>query len=244
MGQTKMTESEKSIIVTGASSGIGQAVCQKLLQQGYEVVGIARDFSKCSLDDERFHSHVIDMSVPDQLEAQISDVLDKTESPIRALVNNAGIGKMGHLEQLSVSDIQVTLNTNFLAHAIVTKKLLPRLKKQPSLSDIVFVGSEAALRGAQQGSIYCASKFALRGFAQALREECASAPVRVSLINPGAVRTRFFDSLDFEPGAEDAHAIAADDVAELVSRILDMRPGTVIDEINLSPHKRVWQKKN
>ena len=105
------------------------------------------------------------------------------------------------------------------------------------------MGSEAALRGAQQGSLYCASKFALRGFAQALREECTSSTVRVSLVNPGAVRTPFFEALDFEPGTEAENAIEPGDVADAIVQILQMRPGTVVDEINLSPQKRVWQRK-
>ena len=151
---------------------------------------------------------------------------------------------MGHLEQLSRQDISSVFNLNTLSPVLLTRTLLPRLKSQSRNSDIVFIGSEAALRGAQQGSVYCASKFAIRGFSQALREECASSPVRVALINPGAVRTPFFDSLQFEPGADEDNAIEPGDVARLVLDILQMRPGTVIDEINMSPRKKVWQRKS
>ena len=117
------------------------------------------------------------------------------------------------------------------------------LKRQQQLVDIVFTGSEAALEGARQGSIYCASKFAVRGFVQAIREECAKTRVRVSIVNPGAVRTPFFDDLHFEPGSASENAIEADDVAEVLLTILNARPGTVIDEINLSPQTHVWKRK-
>jgi NADP-dependent 3-hydroxy acid dehydrogenase YdfG len=99
------------------------------------------------------------------------------------------------------------------------------------------------LTGGKEGSVYCASKFGLRGFAQSLRLECAKSEIRVSLINPGAVRTAFFDDLHFEPGDRAENAIQPEDVAATVLSILAMRGGTVVDEINLSPRKRVWQSK-
>ena len=101
------------------------------------------------------------------------------------------------------------------------------------------MGSEAALRGTRRGSVYCASKFALRGFAQALREECAASGIRVTTINPGMVLTPFFDDLDFGPGQEPANYVLPEDVADLVITILSTRSGTVFDEVNLSPLKRV-----
>ncbi|MGB1719180.1 MAG: SDR family oxidoreductase, partial [Candidatus Latescibacterota bacterium] len=104
---------------------------------------------------------------------------------------------------------------------------------------IVLLGSEAALRGTQKGTIYCAAKFALRGFAQALREETARHGIAVTLVNPGMVRTPFFDELSFSPNRDDSCAIEPTDVAQAIHDILQARSGTVFDEINLSPQKRV-----
>ena len=150
---------------------------------------------------------------------------------------------MGYLEQLSVADIEHTLAVNLLSHILLTRLCLPVMKQQPGTSDVVFIGSEAALQGGREGSVYCASKFGLRGFAQSLRQECAKSGVRVSLINPGAVRTAFFDELHFEPGDREENAILPEDVAAAVLSVLEMRAGTVVDEINLSPMTRVWQSR-
>jgi len=125
---------------------------------------------------------------------------------------------------------------------MVTKAFLPHFKKQGS-GDIVFMGSEASLKGSPQGTAYCASKFAIRGFTQALRRECGRAGVRVSLINPGATRTAFFEDLHYEPGGEESNAIDPADIAEVILALLQMRSGTVIDEINLSPLSQVWERK-
>lgn len=233
---------EKLVVVSGASSGIGLAMVKALLDEGYHVLGLARDFSDVLIAHERFSKVSLDMSNLESLPTVISRIIDTNKLPIKAIVNNAGIGKMGNLEQLSLSDIQAVMDTNFMSHVIVTKCFLPTLKKQGQ-ADIIFTGSEAALRGARQGSIYCASKFAIRGFAQALREECAKSDVRVTLINPGAVRTPFFDKLHFEPGGRPENAIEPEDIAKALIMVLQARPGTVFDEINLSPLTHVWQRK-
>ena len=148
------------------------------------------------------------------------------------------MGRFGHLEQFSYAQIRELLDLNFTSQAFTVRAFLPRMKRS-GCGDIVIIGSEAALRGSRKGSLYCASKFALRGFSQALREEASSAGIRVCLVNPGMVRTPFFDELDFEPGdAPDQHVLP-EDVAAVVCSVLQAREGTVIDEINLSPQKRV-----
>ena len=238
-----MTQEPKPlVVVTGASSGIGLAISEALLEAGFAVLGMARNFAKSGLSHAAFTPIAIDLADLDALPARLGQVMDGLDQPVRALVNNAGMGKMGFLEQLSISDMRRVMDLNFMSHAIVTKAFLPDMKQQQQ-GDILFIGSEAGLRGARQGSIYCASKFAVRGFAQALRDECGKAGVRVTLINPGAVRTPFFDELAFAPGATPDNAIDPADIARAVLLVLRARAGTVFDEINLSPLNHVWQKK-
>ncbi len=100
---------------------------------------------------------------------------------------------------------------------------------------IVFIGSESALQAGKKGALYSAAKFGLRGFCLALREDCASDGIQVSLINPGMVRSPFFDGLNFAPGEQPENAISTNDIADVVSQILLSSPDIVIDEVNLSP---------
>jgi NADP-dependent 3-hydroxy acid dehydrogenase YdfG len=238
-----MAKSTGQVLVSGSSSGIGLAMVTMLLSRGYSVIGLDRTEPLAAMPPKQFTFVPLDMSDSKSLLASLPEVLDSIHGPIRALINNAGIGRMGFLEQLSMADLQLVMQVNFMSHVMLTKQLLPRLKAQQALVDIVYLGSEAALNGARQGSIYCASKFAVRGFAQALRQECAKSSVRVTLINPGAVRTPFFDGLNFEPGPLPENAIEPADVAEALLTVLEMRPGTVIEEINLSPMTHVWRRK-
>jgi len=229
------------ILVTGSSSGIGLALCHKLLQEGHEVVGIAR--RQQELTHPAFTAISIDLGDLDAL-PQALDNFRRAHGPFSGLVCNAGRGHFGDLEQFSYAQIRALIDLDFTSQAFLARALLPDMKKSKS-GHIVFTGSEAALRGTQKGSVYCAAKFALRGFAQALREETARHGIRITLVNPGMVRSSFFDTLDFQPGAGDEHAIEPEDVAHIIAQALAARDGTVVDEINISPQKKLIDfKKN
>ncbi len=237
-----MTRQSRTILISGASSGIGRATSELLLQNGHRVIGIGRDFSKCDFNSDRFNAVEMDLgdikALPDQLAA-----LAKQHPEVDAIINCAGQGRFGSLEEFSYKQIYKLMDLNFTSHAFVCRAFIPQLKKLKH-SNIIFIGSEAALEGTQKGSIYCASKFALRGFAQALRQECSGSGLHISIINPGMVKTEFFDQLNFAPGEDSTNFIEAADVANTINMILDSRPGTVIDEINLSPLKKVVKFNN
>jgi len=228
---------DKNIIVSGASSGIGRAISTRLLQQGYRVTGVARDFSKFPCDDQRFTPVCMDLSDLDELPARL-DALIKKDSVIDGLICCAGSGRFGSLEEFSPPQIRKLLDLNLTSQLYLVRAVLPGMKQRGS-GNIVFMGSEAALAGGKRGAVYSAAKFGLRGLAQALRQECAASGLRVSIINPGMVQTEFFNELDFRPGESSDNYILPDDVALAVQMILEARQGTVFDEINLSPQKKV-----
>ena len=157
---------------------------------------------------------------------------------IDAVVFSAGMGQFGSLEEFSYAHIEALMTINFTSQVFLSRALLPALKRKTN-SDLIFIGSEAAIKGSRKGAVYCASKFALRGFTQALREECSKSNVRVCLINPGMVKTAFFEQLTFEPGDDGSNTILPEDLADAVSYVLCSRSRMVIDEINLSPLNKV-----
>lgn len=228
---------QRCFLVTGASSGIGRAIARKLLLLGHQVIGTSRDCTRFCVANPLFSAFHLDLSRTQDLHAN-AVALQKRFPQIDGVIFAAGIGQFGSLEEFSFAQIEHLLTVNFTANALLTRALLPNLKKQPH-SDLIYIGSEAALKGSRKGTVYCASKFALRGFTQALREECAKSRLRVTLINPGMVQTPFFDGLNFEPGSEPGHFIEAKDVAQAVEYIIDSNPAIVIDEINLSPLQKV-----
>lgn len=223
----------KKIIISGTSSGIGRALTEQLLQQNIQVVGLARDHSKFQPDNANYFPYSLDFSLVDELETELNSI-KKNHHDIDALISCAGYGHFGELEQFSVAQIQRLMDVNFTSQAIFIKTFLPLLK-QKSSSKIIVLGSESALNGAKKGSIYCASKFALRGFCQSLSQECRKTGISVTLINPGLVRTPFFKDLNFEPADNQQHALEIEDVVDTLMMALTAKPHCVIDEINLQP---------
>lgn len=226
---------QRTIIVTGCSSGIGKEICLSLLGKGHIVLGISR--SKPSFTNPSFHFFPLNLCDLASIPTFIPQLLSQFPS-VDTLICNAGMAYFGHLEQLSYEQISQMIFTNFTGHAFLVKALLPHLKKHKR-ADILFIGSEASLAGKRKGSIYCAAKFALRGFAQALREECSKNHIRISQIQPGMVRTPFYDLLDFSPGEEKEHSLLPKDIATVVAMVLQMGSHAVCDEIILSPLKKV-----
>lgn len=230
-------EKQRTVLVTGATSGIGRAVAAQLLEQGHAVVGVGRDFAKAGLGGALFEPVGLDLAELDTLPARL-ETLARAHPRVDALVLAAGRGELGGFEETSYAQIRALLDLNLTATVFVARAFLPVLKRHGH-GDVVFLGSEAARRGGRRGAVYCASKFALRGLAQALREECAKSGVRVAIVNPGMVRTPFFDGLEIAPGAAEDNALRAEEVAAAIVMILGLRPGVVIDELDLSPLKRV-----
>jgi NADP-dependent 3-hydroxy acid dehydrogenase YdfG len=236
-----MHDLTRTILVTGASSGIGRAIARNLLQQGHHVLGVSRDCSQFKYPMANFHPVQLDLGQLHELPQKIRE-LEQQFPALDAVVFSAGFGQFGSLEEFSYAQIQALLTINFTSPAFLTRALLPSLKRK-ARSDLIYIGSVAALKGSRKGTIYCASKFALRGFTQALREECGKDQVRVCLINPGMVLTPFFDRLTFAPGDDESNYLLPEDVADAVAYVISSRARMVIDEINLNPATNVVKKK-
>ena len=224
-------------VVTGSSSGIGRATATRLLEAGFTVIGLARHHDKYEISHDHYYPRSADFSDIEKLDKIAADI-SKDYPQISVLVCNAGFGDFRHLENFSYKQIQEFLNVNLIAHIVLCRHMVSGMKKLGQ-GDIVIVGSEAALIGKRKATLYSAAKFGMRGFAQSLRDEVGSSGLRVCLINPGMVRSAFFNDLDFEPGDSPENAIEPEDIAKVIVETVGARRGTVIDEINLSPASKV-----
>ncbi len=222
----------KNVLVTGASSGIGLATCKMLLQSDYQVFGISRRGMVPELKSDQFTGITLDLSRLDEIDNQIAPLLKNHQ--FDCLIHAAGYGQFGSIEQFSVSQIDQAIRVNLTSALVLSRLVVPafRRKKQGRM---IFIGSESAISAGKKGAVYSAAKFGLRGFCQALREDCARDGIGISLINPGMVRSPFFDQLSFAPASYSENAIAVDDIARLILQIMQSNRDIVFDEINLSP---------
>ena len=222
----------KTALVTGASSGIGLATTKLLLKNNYRVFGISRRGLIPDFEDDQFTGVSLDLSQLDKIDAKINALLKQYQ--FDCFIHAAGYGQFGSIEQFSVSQIDQAIRVNLTSALILSRLLVPAFRRR-NQGRIIFIGSESALIAGKKGALYSAAKFGLRGFCQALREDCASDGINVSLINPGMVRSPFFDQQSFSPAGNSENAIKVEDVAETILHLLNSSSDIVIDEINMSP---------
>lgn len=186
----------KVAVITGASRGIGRAVAIGLAHEGVHVSLIARASDELdSLVKEVEALGVKGLAVAGDANnaADVQRLKEQTLAKfgqVDILVNNAGVGKFGALETMTIEDYDWMMNTNMRATFLCTKAFVPDMKKRGSGS-VIFVGSVAGLKGLPNETVYCSSKHAQTGFAQALDYECRESGVKVSYIAPGGVKTYF-----------------------------------------------------
>jgi len=178
----------KIAVVTGANKGIGHECVQQLLEKGAIVVGICR--SGCGHSHPNYTCLTADVRQWEGLSEAFSTIIEK-HGKIDILINNAGLGYFGHCDELPIEQWHEMFDTNVTGLFYATRLALPTMKQQ-GLGHIVNISSIAGLEGYQQVSAYCATKFAVRGFSDALYKEVRDFGVKVTCVYPGSVKTDFF----------------------------------------------------
>jgi short-subunit dehydrogenase len=194
-------------VVTGAASGIGRALAVRLAEEGAslaiadirvaELNETARRLKSMGGSSSKVTEHIVDVSDKERVEAFAHEVIE-AHGGAHLLINNAGVGLFGTVEQLSIEDIEWLMGVNFWGMVYGVKHFLPILRRQ-SEGHIVNISSVFGIVSPVGHSAYAASKFAVRGFSESLRHELAGGPVKVSVVHPGGVKTSIADNA--RPGA-------------------------------------------
>ena len=233
-----MSEARSVALVTGASSGIGEATVRSLAAAGLEVVAAARRLERCEAVAREVGGRALrlDVADPDSV-AELAESIPQ----VSVLVNNAG-GALG-LEPVAEADEEnwrQMYETNVLGVMRVTKALLPALERAGD-GHIVVVGSVAGVEVYPGGAGYTAAKHAANAVTRTLRLELLGKPIRVSEVAPGMVETEF--SLTRFGGDEDKAAkvyegttpLTADDVADAIAYLVTRPPHVNVDYLSIKP---------
>ena len=198
---------EKIALVTGSSSGIGLETSLALAKEGFYTFATMRDLNKNnkikeSIKKENLTIEILEMNVDDEqsVDNTISKILEK-KGRIDVLVNNAGFGMWGTVEDVSIQEFKEQFETNFFAIIRMIQKIAPIMRKQGSGS-IVNVSSVAGRIGFPVSPAYISSKFALEGLSESLRFELMPFGVNVIIIEPGVIKTNFFNSMKMAKKSE------------------------------------------
>jgi NADP-dependent 3-hydroxy acid dehydrogenase YdfG len=223
-------------LVTGAGSGIGESVADALAERGDDLVLVARNEERAAALSRRYPRAsllVADLAEP----VALADTLAGQRLPRRldSVVHAAGVAELGTVEELSAAAWRRTLDVNVVAVAELTRLLLPALRA--ARGQVLLVNSGSGLRANPGWSAYAASKFALRGFAEALRAEEADRGVRVTTIYPGRVATAMQERVhahegkDYDPAAW----IQPGSVSATVLLALDLPRDAEVTDLTVRP---------
>jgi len=223
-------------VVTGASSGIGEAIANRLTSIGYLVEGIGQNFK----ESVSFKKHICDLRNAKEIEKLSYELLKSGE--VDLLVNCAGIGYFMPHEELNITQISELLHVNLHAPIILTNLLLRSLKDKTGT--IINITSIEAIKTSRHSALYSASKAGLRHFSQTLFEEVRKSGVKVISINPDMTKTPFFDSQRFEPEDSELTQLLPQTISDSVEYILNLPDGSVVTDLTIRPQKVGIKKKS
>lgn len=228
-----MNLKDKRIVVTGGSLGIGKVTAQLMVEQGAKVIITGRSKNRLEAAAKEIGAIplVFDISDTESIPSKAKVCLDLLGGGIDVLLNNAGIGEFGLLGDLSMDQFERIFNTNVFGLAMLTQAFLPAFKAQQS-GNIINIGSTAAVKGFAHGSIYSASKFAVRAMTQCWQAELRKDNIRVFLVNPSEVTTAFNQESRAEREAVDNKLTPAE-IAHVIINGLKMDNRGFVPEINV-----------
>lgn len=183
--------SAKTILITGVSSGFGQALAREALAVGHRVIGTVRNSEALqafgALDTQRAFGYLLDVTDVERIDEVVGEI-ESAVGPIDVLVNNAGYGHEGILEESPLAELRRQFDVNVFGAVAMIKAALPgmRQRRRGHIINITSMGSFITLPGI---SYYCGSKFALEGISEALSQELTPFNIRVTAVAPGSFRT-------------------------------------------------------
>lgn len=190
---------EKVAVVTGSSSGIGFETSLALAREGYYTFATMRDVKKgVAIKEiakkEKLKLEVVELDVDkDQSIQKAIDKIIKEKNRIDVLVNNAGYGLFGCLEDLSMDELKAQFETNFFGVVRISQKVIPTMRNQKS-GTIINISSVAGRIGFPASPAYISSKFALEGLSESMRYELSPFGINIIIIEPGVIKTNFMPS--------------------------------------------------
>ncbi|NDJ17600.1 SDR family oxidoreductase [Myxacorys almedinensis] len=236
-----MTPSEHCALITGASSGIGEATALAFAQAGIDLMLVSRSASKLEAVAEaarqfgvEVRTEAIDLAEIDQVRSRIHAIASEVGT-IDILVNNAGMGYTGTLMETPLADWQHVIDLNLTSVFQVIQGALPTLR-QKHRSTIINVASVAAHQAFPNWGAYCVSKFGLLALSKTLAAEERAHGIRVVTVSPGSVNTAIWDTKTVQADFDRSQMLTPDVVAQSILHAATMPPDAVVEEILLMPN--------
>ncbi|MBZ7929297.1 SDR family NAD(P)-dependent oxidoreductase [Campylobacter sp. RM9929] len=239
----------KTALITGTSSGFGEACVKALIKEGFKVIAIARREERLKLLKQTFQEKIytiaLDIREKEKVFSQIQN-LPKEFQEIDILINNAGLALgQDEFDSLNLEDIETMVDTNIKGFLYIARAVIPILRKQKN-AYIFNLGSVAATNPYFGGNVYCGTKAFVGQFSKALRNDLRGSNIKVTNIAPGLCKTEFSevrfkgDKKKADEVYKDTKFISAEDIAKVILSIINLPEHININEIELMPITQTW----
>lgn len=228
-----MDINNSNILITGGSSGIGKETAKLFIANGAKVVITGRDEGKLNSVAAEIGAIPLQFDIGDlaSIPKKSKEAMALLEGKIDVLINNAGIGVFPILGEITEQNLVDVYTTNVFGLALLTQEIVPFFKAQKN-GNIINLGSTASLKGFARGSVYAASKFAVRGMTQSWQAELRKDNIRVCLVNPSEVTTAFADN-ERKERKEESNKLGAEDIAQTILSIVTLRDKGFVPEVTV-----------
>ena len=223
----------KHILLTGGSLGIGKETAKILVEKGAKVLITGRSNQRLEKAAKFTGAQiqVFDISDQENISVNAQQCIEALDGKVDALINNAGIGTFQKIEDVTSSDFEQIFNTNVFGLALLSKSIISVMKEQKR-GTIINIGSSASVKGFAGGSVYAASKFAVRALTQCWQAELRPFNIRVCQLNPSEVTTAFYNQ-ERQERAEVYNKLSPKEIAHSILSVLEMEDKGFITELNV-----------
>ncbi|SRX55120.1 SDR family oxidoreductase [Aequorivita sp. CIP111184] len=225
----------RTVIVTGASSGLGAAISKALVAEGAKVYGLARNNDKLQELQKSIGSNFIPVQLDISDEKDVQNWLAETFSEEIApdiLINNAGAGFFGKIDEMPSEEWYRMINTNLNGMYCITSEAVKFMKAKSESSHIINIGSILGITTRAESAAYSATKYGISGFSEALFKELREYNIKVTCLNPGSIDTSFFKSSGIK---SHSNMLQTKDIASTLLHILKTPDNMLISEITVRP---------
>lgn len=228
---------KKIAVITGAGSGLGASLAKKYSEQGYHVVLLGRTIQKLEQTASKlvgsYSIYPLDVAKKQEVE-QVFATIEKEVGPIDLLVNNAGVGIFDLAENITETAVHQMIDINLKGTIFCAQEALKGMKKR-NKGKIINIISTAGLEGKVNESVYCASKFGVRGFTESLKVELKDTSIFVFAAYMGGMKSEFWDGIYTEEQMK--HLMDPDDVADIIIENTNPRRNLKVTEVVIKNHK-------
>ena len=225
----------KVAVITGASSGLGAALANQLVNKGAIVYGLARNIEKLQAIKnklgEKFIPVSMDVTNAKDIASWVLNTFAGSHLP-DVLINNAGAGYFTKIDELSLERWHEMINTNLNGTFYTTSSIVPLMKMNTNTSHIINIGSILGRTTRAESAAYSATKYGMQGFSEALFKELRLYKIKVTCVNPGSIDTSFFEDSGIQ---SHSNMLQPKDIADLIIHLVETPDNFLVDEITLRP---------